>query len=260
MAEPKSLSRVCIGGARRRALRRTNLKLFRTYGALTALIVATALPAIAGQGAKISWTPKEGTTSKYGMDVDAEGDFGQGPMKIHVSMKLQQTVKKVSDKEIVVEGKMTDMKISMDGNEFPAPTNEEVTTNTYAPNGELLSTKSSSGSGNRRMEQMQTFLYPDKTVNKGDTWSREIKGEKGGAVPATAKYTYVDNEKVAKWDCYKIDFTYTETKGDKPMSSKGSIWLDQATGETVKLTVTMKDVVFEESMPPMNATAKMMRE
>ena len=122
------------------------------FGALAALTFVTALPAIAGQGeVKLTWQPKAGATAKYSMDVDAEGDFGQGPMKIKVTMTLANTVKSVSDKEIVIEGKTSNMKITLDGNELPAPASDETSTNTYSPTGELISVKSSSGQENRRL-------------------------------------------------------------------------------------------------------------
>ncbi|MBX7136094.1 MAG: hypothetical protein K1X67_25775 [Fimbriimonadaceae bacterium] len=236
------------------------MKLNRMFGALAALTLVTALPAIAGQGeVKLTWQPKVGATAKYSMDVDAEGDFGQGPMKIKVTMTLANTVKSVSDKEVVVEGKTSNMKITLDGNELPAPASDETSTSTFAPDGELISVKSSSGQENRRLEQMNAFVYPSASVKPGDTWTREVKGEKGGGVPATAKYSYVGAEKVGKWDCYKVSYTYTETKGDMPTSAKGTAWLDAATGDLVKMDVEMKNVVFQDGVPPMAAKAKMTR-
>lgn len=230
------------------------------FGALAALTIVTALPSFAGQGeVKLVWQPKAGATAKYTMDVDAEGDFGQGPMKIKVTMNLANTVKSVSDKEIVVEGKTSNMKVTLDGNELPSPDSNETSTNTYSPNGELISTKSTSGQENRRLEQMNSFLYPSNAVKVGDTWTRDIKGEKGGGVPATAKYTFQGAEKVGKWDCYKVDYTYSETKGDMPTSAKGTAWLDATTGDLVKMDVDMKNVVFQDGVPPMAAKAKMTR-
>jgi hypothetical protein len=234
---------------------------FRSICALGALSLFAAVPAIAGQGeVKIVWQPKAGQVSKYKMEVDAEGDFGQGPMKIKVTMGLTNTVKSVSDKEVVIEGKTTDMKVMLDGNELPiGDSGNDTSTNTYSLNGDLMSTKSAMGQENPRMEQMTSFRYPDKALKAGDSWTREVKGEKGGFVPATATYTYVGPDKVGKWDCHKVTFEYKETSGDKPSSSKGTIWIDTTTGDAVKLDVSMKDVVFQEGMPAMNATAKMTR-
>jgi hypothetical protein len=236
------------------------LKINRLFGALAALAVLTALPAIARQDeAKIAWQPKVGSVTKYQMVVDAEGDFGNGPSKIQVTMKVANTIKTVDDKQIIVEGKTSDMKVTLDGNEMPVPNDDATSTNTYSLLGDLLSTKSSNGQENPRIEQMNAFRYPDKAVKVGDSWERTVKGEKGGAVPATAKYTFKGIEKSGKYTCFKVEYTYTETSGDKPSSAKGTVWLDQTTGDLVKGDVDMKDVVFQDGIPPMNAKAKMTR-
>lgn len=237
------------------------MNVFRLSCALGALSLLATAPAITGQGeVQIVWQPKAGQVSKYKMEVDAEGDFGQGPMKIKVTMGLSNTVKSVSDKEVVIEGKTNDMKVMLDGNELPiGDAGNDTSTNTYSLNGDLISTKSAMGQENPRMEQMTSFRYPDKALKPGESWTRAVKGEKGGFVPAMATYTYVGPDKVGKWDCHKVTFDYKETAGEKPSSSKGTIWIDTVSGDAVKLDVTMKDVVFQDGMPAMNATAKMNR-
>lgn len=241
------------------------MKVKANLGVLAAAAAILVLPATALiQSAKIAWNPKVGSTSKFTMNVDAEGDFGQGAMKIKVSMKVANKVKTVTDKEIVIESTMSDMKIKMgdDGQEMADPSGQgdQTTTNTYARNGALLSTKSASGMDNPRMEQMSSFLYPDKELAPGTSWEREIpKDDKKGTPSAKGSYTFVGEEKVGKWAAYKVTWSYKETSGDKPSSAEGTAWLDKETGEMLKMDSKMKDVVFQEGIPPMNATVTMMR-
>lgn len=234
------------------------MKKIRFVSALVAISLVAG--AVAWQDeAKIVWQPKAGSVAVYNMNVNAEGDFGQGPMKIEVSMKVTNKIDTVTEKEVTVSSKTTDMKIKLDGNEMPGGGEEETGSSTFSLDGELISTKSDSGMGNIRLEQMSTFLYPDRAVKPGETWTRTVKGDKGGKVNATATYTYQGTEKVGNWDCFKVTYDYKETQGEKPSTAKGTIWIDQATGDAVKLEATLKDVVFQDGLPPMNATIKMMR-
>ncbi|HRF59905.1 MAG TPA: hypothetical protein PLH94_08335 [Fimbriimonadaceae bacterium] len=241
------------------------MKVKRTLGILAAATAILVLPASALlQGVKIAWNPKAGSTSKFMMNVDAEGDFGQGAMKIKVSMKVANKVKSVSDKEIVIESTMSDMKIKMgdDGQEMADPSGQgdQTTTNTYSRNGALVSTKSAAGMDNPRMEQMSSFLYPDKEIAIGGSWDRDLaKDDKKGTPSAKGSYTLVGEDKLGKWTAYKVTWTYKETSGDRPSSAEGTAWLDKETGEVIKLEAKMKDVVFQEGIPPMNANVTMTR-
>ncbi|MCW5943165.1 MAG: hypothetical protein KIS66_13100 [Fimbriimonadaceae bacterium] len=234
-----------------------------------ALIPFLALAAIsmAQEPTQLEWKPQVGRVLKYKLNVKASMDMGAGAQDLLVGMLLTSTTKEVRPNgEVVVETKQGGMSLSIGGQDMSAMVGEMVTTETATMNkrGETLSRKSDAPEGmdNHRLTEAITFIYPEKPLKVGDTWTREVKADAAKGVRAglaTFKFEGVDTVD-GKWKANKITYTYKETEGSDAMSCAATVWIGAEDGELVKGEYKMKNFTFAPQAPPGDAIATVVRQ
>ncbi|MBA3725090.1 MAG: hypothetical protein H0W86_01240 [Armatimonadetes bacterium] len=229
---------------------------------------AAALLAVAAfaaqESAKVEWKPEVGKTSKYKIAVAANIDAGGQKMDMNFAMHHTAKVTKVEGGKVVVEIAADAFSLMVNGEDMTQMMGDQKynSTTTFNANGEPLESKSDSPSEARqeRLENAFAFYYPNKEVKVGEAWGRKVKGDAAkSTVDAEATYTLEAVETVGEAKNLRIGFTYKETAGDTPMTGAGTVWLTASVGELVKGTYSMKNVQFDASMPPTDATATVTR-
>jgi hypothetical protein len=99
-----------------------------------------------------------------------------------------------------------------------------------------------------------TFIYPDKAVGVGDTWTDTIKVGEGKTDQSYVVNMKADSmDKVGDADALKVTEDLTQA-GDNGMKSTGTWWLDKS-GKILKFEVkTSNWVVYLMGDQPMDAT------
>lgn len=225
------------------------------------VLIAGAVAAIAAaglQGANLTWKPKVGTVNKYKITTRAQ-IMGQ---EMNFAATLTSKVLEVTGEKVVVEETQSEISLKVGDQDFSSMVPASMkSTNTMKLDGTIIDRKSEmEGGDNPRMEAAMEARLPNKVVEKGGTWSFERAANAEKKVPASkTTYTYVDDEKVGKFDTWKITFVFKETEGSAPMEVTGTMWVDQATGDPVKATYKMKNVEFQEGTGTTDAEAEMTR-
>lgn len=220
---------------------------------------AVAAVAFAGfQGATIAWKPKVGDTTKYKLTTKANIQGSE----MNFAAVLTSKVLEVTGDKIVVEEKQSEINVRFGDQDFSSMMPASITsTTTMKPDGTVIERKSEmEDGGSARMEAALEHRFPSKAIEKGGTWSFKRPANADKKLPASeTTYTYIDDEKVGKFDTWKISYVYKETEGSAPMEVTGTIWLQQANGDPVKAVYKMKNVEFQEGMGAADAEAELNR-
>lgn len=225
-------------------------------------VVLAAAAAVAAQDVvKVEWKPAVGQKNRYKLEVAAAFDFGGQKADMNFGMIQTFEVKKVEDGKITVESKSSDMTLFVGGQDMSSMMGsmDFTTTTVQNANGETLEVKTNAptSEGQARLEQAYVLFYPNKEMKVGDTWSRKVKADSAkGYVDAEAVYKLEAVETVDKYKTLKITYEYNEKSGEAPIKATGTFWIDSVDGNLVKGDFKMKNVVFDPSMPPTDATAK----
>lgn len=226
------------------------------------ILVAAAVASVAlatFQGTTIAWKPKVGEVTKYKLTTTSNI---QGNEMSFAAILTSKVLEIKADGTIIVEEKQSDINVRFGEQDFSSMMPPSVTsTATMKADGEVVERKSEIEEGaNPRMEAAMEFRYPGKPLEKGGTWTVSRLADSAKKIPASdVTYTYVDDEKVGKFDTWKITFSFKEKDGSAPMSADGTIWLNQSNGEPVKGTFKMKNVEFQEGMGVSDAAAEVNR-
>lgn len=143
------------------------------------------------------------------------------------------------------------------------PTDQSMTeTTTFDATGDVVEIKGDTvDATNYRMANAVSLHFPTDKVKPGEGWERKIQGnDKKGIVDATASYKLSGTEKVDDWDTLKIDVTYRETKGEKPISCTGTLWIDSKDGSLVKGNLSLENAPLGLSPEPVSMTATITRQ
>lgn len=230
-------------------------------------LLAFAAVSMAQDTTALDWKPQAGRVLKYKLNVKASMDMGAGPQDLLVGMLLTSTTKEVRPNgDTVIETKQGGMTLSIAGQDMSAMVGEMVTTETATMNkrGETLSRKSDAPEGmdNQRLTEAITFIYPDKPVKVGDTWTRTVKADAAKGVRAgTATFKFEGVETLdGKWKTNRITYTYKETEGGDAMACAATVWLGAEDGEMVKGEFKLKNFSFAPQAPPGDAIATIVRQ
>jgi hypothetical protein len=233
----------------------------RAYIAAAGVLAAIPLFAALQDTHEIKWNPKVGEKSTYKLEVDGSMEIpSAGPMDMHFELLTESVVKEITDEKITVVGKMLDMKILVGGNDVmgmgggpdPEEMKKEVT-ETFNRRGERLSTTDTGEMGSERFDRMTQFIYPDKPLATGDSWTLDIKGSKEKNLPpARSKYTFKGMEEIDGKQYFRIDYAFSELEGAKPMGAMGVMHLDPENGRPFRIKADVNDAQFAEEMPPTN--------
>lgn len=203
------------------------------------LLVATCAVALAAiDPLTLKLAPKVGDTMKFRLKAEIATQMGNADVTADISDKIT----KVEGDSFTVESSQTNMKINFNGSEMPGQ--DGTNTSVSKLNGEIVDMQGEEQSESAwRVAELDNFIYPDKAVNVGDTWSYTLKADdKKGIVAAQAEYKVDSLEKIGTRDTVKIKQTYKETAGSTPASSDGFVWLDTKDGTVVKKEMTWTDV------------------
>ncbi|MDI9641371.1 hypothetical protein QPK87_06840 [Kamptonema cortianum] len=211
---------------------------------------------------EIKWSPKVGETVNHQMNIAMSMDAGGTPMDINVSFVTVSKILSIDGDTVKTEDGMKDFKMMFNGQDAgdmgpdASAMNQKVIT-TRKLSGKVVSIEGgmSEMSGGPRVQQMNTFEYPSVPVKVGDSWMLDFPKDasKGLPLAAKAKFTYEGDEKIGKYDTWKIAFVYSEMDDPRGYGNMGTTWLDKSTGKLVKLVGEYQNVSFNEMMPPSNA-------
>lgn len=217
----------------------------RTYVALGGALLA-AFAAASFQGVKLAWTPKAGAVTKHKIVVTPEIPG----MEMTITMNVASKILKVDGDKVTVEDTVTSSSMMMNGQEMDPPEEmggNERQVSVYSLNHELITPPDKQQFP--RMEESISLVFPPSSVNPGDTWTRTGKANpQRGTVDSQTRYTYDGTEKVGKWDCYKVKFTYKEKGVERPMVNSGTFWIAVSDGELVKSEMQTMDFEFQPGM------------
>jgi hypothetical protein len=237
-----------------------------TAKGLTAAALLAGVAAFAAQDSvNLTWKPTAGQKSKHKLEVTAALEFGGNKTDMAFGMTMASEVVKIDSGKVTVKTKASNLTLMVGGQDMSQMMGDQSfdTTVTYTANGEPVDIQSDNPSGaetQARMEAAYAFYYPNKEMKVGDTWTRTVKGDSTkGTVDGEATYKLEAIETIGKWKTAKVSFNYAEKKGEAPMSATGSIWVEIADGSLTKGEYAMKNVQFDPTMPPTNATAKVTR-
>jgi hypothetical protein len=103
-------------------------------------------------------------------------------------------------------------------------------------------------------------LRPPTIAELGKEYFVDMPGDKAkNLVPARAKFTVTKLENVAGARAWRIEVVFAEMEGNTPLSAMGTMWLEEGTGELVKMSMDLSNVQWVEMMPPSNARFTMER-
>ncbi len=239
-----------------------------SVGAVVALAFSFCVVALAvGQGVRLVWKPKAGDTQKYRLNVSMTGDpavLGFG--KLELSITTTEKIKEVKeDGKVVQESTQSEFSVKVDGQdlggggEMPAVS---VTTIFY-PDGRIFAIEGDPTAGPPpRVAESMVFLYPgpEKEFRVGESWTHKRGGDaQRGTRASETTYTYLGQEKVDRWDAYKVAFKFRETEGENAMEVTGTVWLGVENGYVVKGEYELTNVEFAPGMPPTKASVKVTR-
>lgn len=198
---------------------------------LTTLVLASALLASPQTGdkwdIKAALAPKASTTWDVTTDVMMQGQPTNATMKLVLELKDTPADKPLkatfSMKDLTVEGGQT-----MPDNAWDV---------TLDSQGAITDSEAQEGPDAMRQFLMPwVFVYPDKPVGVGDTWTDTVKvgsDKADRSIVITMKADSMD--KVGDVDALKVTEDLAQ-KGDSPLKSTATWWVDK-TGKILKFDV-----------------------
>jgi hypothetical protein len=213
------------------------MKNLRIVG-LCALVALGALAA-AQDAMNLKFAPKVGDTFKYKLN----GNFTTSQIDGTISASVTDKVTKSDGNGYTMSSTQSDLTISIAGSPQPGGPDQTDTTS-FNSKGEILDIEAEQVNDNMwRLAELNDFVYPDKPVKVGDTWTSTVTADaKKGTVAATATYVVDSTEKIGSHDTVKIKVNYKETSGDAPATSDGFVWIDTKDGSMVKGVSTWANV------------------
>lgn len=226
---------------------------------LITAIAALCVSAVSQESATIAWKPKEGHKTALRIIVNAEV---QGAA-VEVKIRTESTVLKVGeDGKVTIKGTEQMESLSFNGQVMEGAVLGPPTQSTYVmqKNGELISIETDNPNPNPRMEEANVFLFPDREVKKGESWTRTRAADPAKGIRASkTTYTYLGSETVDGELSHKVKIEFTETEGSAPMIFNATAWVSAANGDLIRLEGRMDNVEFDPSVPPGSATVRIER-
>ncbi|MBB6051666.1 zinc-dependent metalloprotease [Armatimonas rosea] len=181
-----------------------------------------------------------------------EGPNGQ---KVTLEFKEQDRVNYnavAANGEITYETHTDSVQQFLNGNKLPDDPNmgKDVDTYVIKPDGTLVSFKSSKTEkdddhSDERLYVATSVGFSDKQVAPGEKWTREYKADANmGLVEGKGEYEFQALEEKNGILCARIGVTYTENSGKNPISTKGLIWIEPASGDDVASDIVVTNIPF----------------
>ncbi|MBC8142303.1 MAG: zinc-dependent metalloprotease [Armatimonadetes bacterium] len=214
----------------------------------------------------LSYRAQAGQVKKVSSEGTAK--FSAGGQDIVMDVKQ---VSKITFTAIAANGNITitdeteSMERTMNGQKMPEEKDEDVTTVTFTPAGEIVafSEKKKSDEPDEdhlgaRLTVASSIVFPAKTVGTGDKWAHDYvaRGDIGTRT-AHADFELLAFEKVGNTNTAKIKMTYTES-GTTPVVFISTQNVDVATGDTVSQSYEVSNIPLGGGMVA-SATSKDVR-
>jgi len=191
-------------------------------------------------------TVKVGDSVKYSHTfvIEEEGE------KIEISGETVTTVKKINDDgSLEIEDSNKTTKMTMSGEVIDMSDEEaDVSTSVQSPSGGILSVSDFDDDPMTfRISQATSFRYPEKAVEKGGKWEVDFKADAKRKTPAaTAIFELEGPDSYQGFKCFKVKYTYRETEGNDPTTTKGSFWIREEDGLELKAELEVKNLPMDE--------------
>ena len=228
----------------------------------TALLVAlavfgAALAVDATYTFKVVRKVGETTKTRVTAHVEVQG------MQVDQTFVTEEKVEKIADDgTVTLKTQMKDQKLSLNGQDQPAPTPEGSSTTKIKSSGELIESDRQEGQPldvQQRLSRTSSLIPPKEAVKVGDSWTHVWEqSDKEKLARAEITYKVVAEEKVGKWDCVRVEFTFKEKEGAAPITATGAVWLAKDTFQSAKSEYTVEN--FEAPGVPMPLTVKLKTE
>ncbi len=231
----------------------------KTISAALMLLTVSALAIAAVDGLSVKRQVKEGQILKLKIKADLEI---QGQAATFTALTDQKCTKLEADGTYTIESTQHDGKAVFGGQDIDIPQTPPVSS-VYNADGSLKQIKGDdtiASPAAYRMSNLSVLVDPGKTLNVGDSWSVDIKGDtKTGAEAAKAEYKVLGEEKVGDLDTIKVKFSVKETSGAMPASSEGTTWISKVDGTEVKSEAKWTDAPMPGAPMPITATVTISR-
>ncbi|HXH60498.1 MAG TPA: DUF6263 family protein [Fimbriimonadaceae bacterium] len=182
---------------------------------LNVLIAASLLGAAPFDAWDIHAPYKQDST----LDYEVVMTLHNGPEQNNVDMLIHHATTKKSDSGY--EGTYGWTELYVDDQ----PQLDQTFGVTLKANGVLKAVTSDYGDGMRRMFLPFMFVYPDKRVDVGDTWTyKDAAEDEMDGHKATIVFKVVDTDTIKEKKVLKIESHLTED-GPDPMKSDGTFWV-----------------------------------
>lgn len=227
------------------------------------LFLTAAVAAISTQGAQdsasIHWRPKAGDSTTVSIEVSTSV---QG-MKIDVTLRSTSKVLEATGESVKLEAteQLVDLKLNGESMAGQMPPSSSKKTYTMRLDGEIVSyTTEGEGMDNPRLEEAFGFIYPNREVKVGETWTRSRAADKEkGTVASKTSFTFLGWENLEGAPAQKVKVSFAETEGSTPMTFEATVWLAPDKGDMLRMEGMVRNVQFDPSMPPADATIKVTR-
>jgi len=129
---------------------------------------------------------------------------------------------------------------------------KDTDTFTIKPDGTLVAFKSTSKDKDgdhtdERLYYATSIVFSEKPVTPGEKWVREFKANSTLGTPdGKGEYEFQALEEKNGVLCARIGITYSESSGKNPVSSKGLIWIEPASGDDVASDLIVTNIPFGE--------------
>ncbi|HXH60436.1 MAG TPA: hypothetical protein VNI20_03670 [Fimbriimonadaceae bacterium] len=192
---------------------------------VAALATASTLGAIT-----LKRTLKLGDKNNYKLDVQ----MNMQGQDISVTADISEVVAEINnDGTYAIKSSTANLIAHTANGDFPAGEDHDTTT-TYDTKGNILKIDGGEmDDSTYRTAAIMNFLWPDKPVDVGSTWTIEQEANKDKGVNAmTYKYSVEAREQKNGHDTFKIKFSNVEKEGGA--SSSGNVWIDVKSGVAVR--------------------------
>lgn len=219
-------------------------------------LVALSVLAYAAQGVVLKRTPKVGDKANY----TVKGTMNVQGLDVTLSGTSTEEIVKVEEGQYTAKS-TTKMSVNVAGTDQALPDSSEETTTKL--DGTLISLKSGGNDATPsaiRLNHLNTLYLSDKAIENDGTWTLEGKRDEKADAPAyKVTYKLVGDEKIDKWDTYKITAEGLETEGAAPTKVKSTYWIEKTTGNIIKSHADLTDAVFDPQFGAMSGSMDITR-
>ena len=209
---------------------------------LAVLALVAAFTQASAQTYDLSPRFEKGTKSVYNLTFDIETP---GQKVIYKSKLRNEIIDVKEDKSYITASYQTDHVLVVDGKNAQSNAEELTEVTTYDKHGRPTAIGGDMTDGaSFRVANLTSFIAPSKAVKIGESWSVSIKAsEKDGTRDVTHRYKLLQITKINNAEVAEVQVNVAEDTKENPASTKGKVWVNIKTGETVRYQVDIKNML-----------------